>query len=268
MGGVLQSLSSMASTEIVGENAKTKVVEMACKLWAYHSGVALNALQQTDATPRSQEVAPMLDGVDPNNAEHIKRLTAVWSYIASRMNDEERAHTAVEILSLPMQGNDEKPDLCFHVWIEAAELRQTDLLRRLMASDQLNDEQRKRAWLQAVDRSESLRRAFFEEVLLIGFKVPDSPETMRAMVDAQDKISRLFSTRDQRYILGKDLLEAFVAVSSIEIQNRLIEWIRLLDTAEVLKELQHLRAPTEEELEVLKKAFPKSRHLKKIHAEG
>ena len=268
MEGVLRSMSSMLLKGVVEQTAKRKVAEVACKLWPHHSHAALEALQEMDTTPRPQDVSVMLDGVDPNNSEQIENLSAVWSHISDRMNDEDRAHTAVEILSRPMKGNDEQPDLCFHIWVEATGPQQSALLRRLMASDELNDEQRKRTWLQAVDRIESLGRTFFEEVLLIGFKVPDCLGTMRSMLEAGDRISQLFITKDQRYRLGKVLMEAFVAVPSVEIQNGLIEWLKSLDAGDVLKELQHLRPLTEEELDVLRSAFPRSRHLKKVRTEG
>lgn len=266
--GILKSLTSMLSGGIVGPTGGAKVVEVACKLWAYHPELALNALQQTHAVPKHQDVAPMLDRVDANSSAQIERLAAIWSHIAGRMSEEECAGTAVEVLARPIRGNGAQPDLCFHVWVEAVEeVRRPELLRWLMASDQINDEQRKRVWLQAVGASERLGRTFFEEALRIGFKVPDAPETMRAMVDAQDTINQLFSTRDQTYSLGRVLLEAFVSVSSVEIQNRLIDWLKSLNSDGVLKDLHALRTLTEDELQLLRTAFPKSRHLKKVCAD-
>ena len=267
MEGILESLTSMVSDEIVKEDAMETVAELACTLWPVHPAVALQSLQQIDETPQPEDVATMSQGIDPNGADDVGRLSTVWSHIAARMTDEELSHTAMLILSEPMRGNEGHPDLCLNVWVDAPTGRQPALLRRLMSEAELNDDQRKRVWLQIEQRCEQLGRSFLEEVLLIGFKVPDCPEALRAMVDSQDEINKLFTTKDQKYDLGKTLLESFVSVASIEIQNRLVEWLKSLNAADVLKDLHNLRTPTDEELEVLKAAFPGSRHLRKIHAD-
>lgn len=270
MGGVLRSLTSMLSNEIIDPNVnnKAKLAELACKLWVNHSEAALSALQEIDATPQPEEIAFMLDGIDPNNAEQIENLKIFWPLIATRMDENQCVDTATEILSRPEHGNEKEPDLCFCVWVKAVEERQPALLQKLLAHDQFNDEQRKRVWLQVLENHNEFGQAFFEKTLPIGFSKPDHIETMRTILNQKSQVSSLLSTYDEKHELGKVLIRLFANVKSIEIQNQLLGWIKEIGADNVLKDLKSLRKFSKEEIDQVKDIFPGSRrHLKDIKIE-
>ncbi len=267
MGLVLKSMMSMTSIGIDEANAQSRIVEVACKLWLKHPETALSAIQKTDEAPKVEDAASMLNGIDPDDVEQMKYLANIWIQICGRMSDDECEQASIRILSSPAQGTEEKPDLCFHLWVEATEERRPEMLRRLLASDQLNDEQRKRAWLQIVERLELLGREFILEALSIGFGKPEDIETMRSMIEARTRIDELCTTTDQRHDLGRELLKAFVSVPSMEIQNLLIDWLKSLNVEGVLKQLKELRQLKTDELEIVVAKFPNSRYLKNIRAD-
>ncbi|MCH7688728.1 MAG: hypothetical protein IH899_18940, partial [Planctomycetes bacterium] len=186
---------------------------------------------------------------------------------ANRLDMDARTTVANLILNRQAKGTGENPDLCLSIWIELCSEQQAEILRTLLFSGDTSDENRKRIWLQIEENRSELGQVFFTEVLLEVFRLHECPETLRAALDAQSRINELFQTKDESYMLGKVLLEAFVSTPSKEAQNRLVDWLKSLGVQDVLKELATLGTLSDEDLEVLRTAFPKSRHLKKMKTE-
>ena len=105
---------------------------------------------------------------------------------------------------------------------------------------------------------------FFIGILPEIFKIQDAPETVRSVLEAEQEISEIFPQISDRYKLGSTLLKAFTSSPSQETKNKLAAWINNIDAEAVLGDLQSIKGTTEEDLEILKEHFPKSKRLDKI----
>jgi len=180
------------------------------------------------------------------------------------MTEDQRIAVTKEILGKTPKGTDQEPDLCLRLWMEVQQEHKADLLRGLVTGEGLNDDQRKRIWLQIERVAPKLGMEFFIGILPEIFKIQDAPETVRSVLEAEQEISEIFPPISDRYKLGSTLLKAFISSPSQETKNKLAAWIKNIDATSVLGDLKSMEETTEEDVEILKKHFPRSKYLDKI----
>src|SRR5690606_34642560 len=132
-----------------------------------------------------------------------------------------------------------------------------------LTADDLNDDQRRRVWLQ-IEQTEGLEAEFFAQVLPKIAVRDDSPRSVSEMLDFEEQISATATSQDKRYSLGQGLVKAFRASSSQEAKNRIAAWLKRLNVEGVLKELRDHGEMSEDEISILDSHFGKSKQWKKV----
>ena len=166
-------------------------------------------------------------------------------------------------LSKPSKGTQEAPDLCLELWIDARDDDHEPLLEALLIAEGLNDEQRRRVWLQ-IEHADGLGAEFLFRVIPKVVGLEESPQTVSELLDFEEQLSARATSEEQRYALGQRIVEAFRASSSQEAMNRLASWLKNLKVDAVLKELNQYGDLTEDEVAILESQFSTSRHWKKV----
>src|SRR5690606_569495 len=145
----------MVQQSFVSDQRAKDAADAACQLWRYHPDQAVETLSRIEVIPEPQFVADMIDGVNATNDESISSLAQAWKTIAGRMDLEDRVATGLGLLSKSANGTQDEPDLCLRLWIESKTDDAVSLLESLLTVDDLNDDQRRRVWLQ-IEQTEGL----------------------------------------------------------------------------------------------------------------
>ena len=261
---ILDSMREMVQRDIVGNEEVAQVIETACDLWQYHQEQTLHTFQSFQQIPNPSLIAVLMDHINPEESDESNRLSKVWSHMAGIMTEDQRIAVTKEILGKTPKGTEQEPDLCLRLWMGVQQEHKVDLLRGLVTGEGLNDDQRKRIWLQIGRIVPELEMEFFIGILPEIFKIHDAPETVRSVLEAEQEISEIFPQISDRYKLGSTLLTAFISSPSQETKNKLAAWINNIDATSVIGDLKSMEETTKEDLEILKEHFPKSKHLDKI----
>lgn len=261
---ILSSMREMVQKKIVGNEQVAQVIETACVLWQYHQEQTLHTFQSFQQIPNPSLIANLMDQINSEEPDESNRLSEVWAHMAGIMTEDQRIAATKEILGKIPKGTEQEPDLCVRLWMDAQQEHKVDLLRGLVTGEGLNDDQRKRIWLQIGRIVPELGMEFFIGILPEIFKIQDAPETVRSVLEAEQEISDIFPQISDRYKLGSNLLKAFISSPSQETKNKLAAWINNVDAASVLGDLKSMGETTKEDLEILREHFPKSKHLDKI----
>lgn len=259
--GILRSVQEMVKNQIVEETNASKVLQIACTLWPYHQGESLETFISFQQVPEPPLIVNLMDSITPEEQDECNRLLKAWSHMAGLSTEGQKLTVTKQILGKTSKGNDQEPDLCLRLWMDAQQESKADLLRDIGTTEDLNDDQRKRIWLQIEPIAAKLGMKFFTTILPEILKLEDAPETVRAVLEADKVISEVFSSTSDRYNLGSTLLKAFISSPSQETKNKLAVWIKKIGAVAVLKELKIIAKPTEEDIEILEEHFPRSKYL-------
>jgi hypothetical protein len=260
--GVLRTMTNLVRRGVVSIERSKQVADAACQIWRLHQQQSSETLTQLDVAPSTHCVASIVDGLNSADSEVLLALTNVWRLLAARMALDERITTAEQLLSKAAVGTDDDPDICFRLWIDSKSEDRRQMLERLMESDAINDEQRRRVWLQC-ERNGEIGHLFGHVLPKIASR-NDSPLTISRMLDAESRIISAASTQDARYVLGQQIVQAFRSSSSSESKNRMASLLKRLEVEGVLKELTKYGDLSEDETAILDSHFSKSKHWKKI----
>jgi hypothetical protein len=263
MIGALRTMTNMVRRRLVSDQRAADVVNVACQMWRHHRQGAVEALKSIEATPEPQWASAMVDGLPPNDDEAVTSLTDAWHTIAGRMDFDARVNTGLELLSKLANGTQDEPDLCLRLWITARDDDREQLLEALISASDLNDDQRRRVWLQ-IEQLTGLGTDFMFRVLPKVVGLNDSPQTVSELLDFEEQMTAKATSEDARYSLGQRLIEGFRASSSHEAKNRLAAWLKRLNVEPVIEELTKYGDLSDDEIAILDSQFKKSRHWKKV----
>ena len=253
--GVVQTMSDMAAKGIGGDAGA--VLSACISIFPHHPVESLKIFRSHSAAPSVAEVAAVLDSFPPDNASHLADLFAV---VSERFAEKERRSMSLEILSRDSVTHDGTPDYFLHSWIHVSQELDEDLLEMLLLDESLNDEQRKRVWMQIEQVHTTVGRGLFLSVIPAIAKFEAMPQTMDEVADFSDSISTLFPSADDRLELGKSLVAAFRFSASLQFKKRLAKWLHELDVDSVLKGAKF----SEDDLAVLEPYFKKSKQYKQL----
>lgn len=258
--GLLQSMAALVKSDKVGQES-ARVAEIACVVWPHHPEKAIQCLEEIDATPTPQQAADVLEALTMSDEDEIGHLEAFWNITARRFSNEEQIETAEAILAMNAIGTDEQPDQGLRTWLNQMAENEPAVLQSLISNESLNDEQRKRVWLQIEASEKDLDKEFFLSVIPTVSAFTDNSGTLTEVFDFEQPISSKFVSADDKHLLGKVLVTSFRTTSSKEGRKRFAQWMKNLGADGVLKEIGD---PSSDEIEILEPHFSKSRHWKAL----
>jgi hypothetical protein len=249
------------------DDASKKLADVACVLWPHHPIEATNFLKSSSIAPAPESIATLPSGISIESREDLAQLNEVLGFLAGSASQAERITVSAAILQGPPTNSTEEADIPFSMWIDCCGDASSDILKALLFSEELTDEQRMRAWLKGEKSRKSLGREWFLEVLPNLMILPESPETNRKVIESQERVTELFNSEDEKYDLAKVLLTASQSSPSSEMLGGQLQWLSSLEVEGVLKELSSAEPLNMDYYNALKSAFPNSRHLKKVKVE-
>lgn len=268
--GVLVSVRDMAQRGVAGQDKIPEVLKAACAMWPHFPAEAFATLVAFHIPPDETQVAALMEGIDPADAQAVDRLARVWTHIAQHLGDEQGAGVAKQLLAAPPQGIREEPDLGMLLWFDALGERKSSVFGAALLDLSINDEQRKRVWLQVHRAAPELGLAFFLG-LLPQLLAHDSPETAQSVLDAEGAVSGLAASAEERYDLSRTLLQALAMAPTTEIKNRLAGWLQRVGGTGSLRELEQIPDLSWEDVELIDRFIRNSRYVKRWrerHAQG
>ncbi|MDQ0090127.1 hypothetical protein J2T12_003541 [Paenibacillus anaericanus] len=258
--GCLISMRQMIKRGVVGEEAIHSLMESSGKLWNSHRGAAVKTILDFDQLPDPLILCNLSDSLSLENKED---LVKVWTHAVNRAQESYLIEMSKKILEKQPVNWETEADVSLTLWISA----QTDLsqlLYKLMSDSSLNTEQRRRIWAQIKKSYKILGSEFFLNHLkeiITDFK---DNEGVRDIINSKSLINVLFPSIREKNLLSVILLGSFYTVDSLELKNRLAEWIHEIGGASILSKSKDLAVPTDDDLEILKQHFPDSKNLAKL----
>ena len=203
--GCLQTMNSMFEEEIFEEADASRVASAAIKIWAHHPDKVNDVLSGNSITPTAIEASSLVDTFTEDGSLD-KQLPKAFESISKSMSADQRLETSKLILKKPSKSGDGKNDFCFGAWLQSSPPDQGNTLRSLVLDDELNDEQRKRAWLQIESIHDELGRDFFATLLPLLFEATEITETLGEALSFKGHISAKFKTADEKHTLALSLI--------------------------------------------------------------
>jgi len=261
---ILDSIVDLIKRGIVGVDQATTAVLASCLIWPTYQEASLKAFETLAFAPTLSDIVNLGNGIDLSNDGQVASLAKAWQLISPLLTIEQRSECTQLILAETTKGNAQEPDLCLRLWLHSSSEHES-IVRTLIVDQTLNDDQRKRLWLQAVRVANQLGQVFFLEMLPSILQMADSEETDRSVLDHEQQVSALFAgSTDDRYKLGQILLRSFIVTPTQTAKNALAAWLHRLRVSGVLKELKDLGDVTESDIETLKSVFGNVGYLRKL----
>ena len=79
---ILKSAKSMLDSHIISKEKTQNLIDAAWELWPHNQQASLDALLGCDYAPATQDIANLLDSVNPENMEGYNNLHAAWKHMA------------------------------------------------------------------------------------------------------------------------------------------------------------------------------------------
>lgn len=234
---VLYSMRQMIEKGLVGDGKYQSLVDAACELWGHDKNEAFKAIGAVDALPQQLDAIPdLLDSVDPDSEREISALEEAWTELSRRTSEDQDFQILISILSKKAKRSSERPDVGLQLWANAAGASEVDLLQRAALSGELNDEQRKRVWLQIERTAQELGDDFFLDLLPNYFELSDTPEAQQEVFSEESKsaITALFEDRKAEQDLARSLLKALKVAGTRGMKRKLAKWIGELEAPSTL----------------------------------
>lgn len=260
---ILASVVDLVKRGIVDESQKATAIQTACLVWPSHQDSSLRAFEALAFAPTLNETIDLSNGIDLGDETQAEYLAKAWQLISPLLTAEQQTEGTRLVLNAAPKGNSREPDLCLKLWLHSNSSHKP-IVRDLMADATLSDEQRKRLWLQVIEKASQLGQEFFLQMLPTILQIPDSEATSTSVLDSEQQVTTLFgASTEERHKLGLVLLGTLVAAPSHTTKNGIAAWLSRLKVSGVLKELQNINGVTETDIEVLKSFFGNNRYLKK-----
>jgi hypothetical protein len=248
---VLYSMRQMAEKGLVERRNYQSLVDAACSLWGHDKNTALEVIREFEVLPQQiGEIADLLDSIDPDSEEEVDTLEEAWNAFSERTSEDEDFRVMELLLNKSAKGSSGRPDVGLQLWAGATGVSEADVLRRTALYEPLNDEQRKRVWLQIERAAQELGENFFLDLLPDYFELSDTRQAQREALSEESKseISSLFQTREGQQQLARILLEALERAGRKGLKRKLATWIGELQAPSSLIHEQEL---TNEEQKLL-----------------
>lgn len=230
---VLHSIQCMAEKNLVTEDEHPGLVRVACKLWGHDKSAALDTIKSFETPPPELDsILELMGSVTASSNDDFEMLKEAWGELSNRISEDEHSQIATLILSRSAKGTDAKPDLCLEIWIDTSSTFKGDLLHSLALSGELNDEQRKRVWLQVERTANELGGNFFIRTLPDFFGLSEAMQAQTEVLSDKSKseISDLFERRKEQHDLSRALLKALAAAGAKKVKRKIAKWIGELQT--------------------------------------
>ena len=257
------SLRSMRELGVVSE-IDEKLADTACELWPHHTAVAQSILLSLPVNPSGTRVVDLLDKTNLEDETARELLVQLWVKQAERLDDDARALLTEQVLGKPAIDTENDADAGLSMWLEALADEMKPTLLSLLQNDSLNDEQRRRLWLQAERRAGALGLQFFISVLPTMLSPIDQDGTVRAVLDAEQAVNGIAKSAEERFALGEALSQALLATGSRDTKRRIASWIQTLDAAGAFVAKAKRIGCGVDDVELMREVFPGSKDLKQL----
>ncbi|HBF38042.1 MAG TPA: hypothetical protein DDW50_12045 [Firmicutes bacterium] len=220
---ILNSLNNMINQNIVTNNFEIELIDLACALWHIDQNKSQEIILSYNTAPSDLSyILNLFNNIDLSNEMTVNNLSTILSHFTMFLTEEQKFNISINLIENPN-------DITLRTWVMAQGISKSSFLKTIIANNRLNDGQRKRVWLQAVEHSEELGSKFFGPIIPSLFQLKDAPETIQSIFDSQDKILLTLRTSYEKKSLKAALIIATDFTLSNEAKERLEIWISKID---------------------------------------
>jgi DNA polymerase III delta prime subunit len=255
---ILFSLTSMAQNDLLDDSRVQQTMQLALTLWEYHRKESQETLLSLKTRKSPEFLVTLLSPIDLNDEDDVGMLLSIWKPEAALLQEQGCLEVTKQLLSEEPHSASGEVDRGLRLWLDQIDVEQIgNILEALLKDSALTDEQRNRVWLQVERRLSILGTEYIYRVLPDALAFSDHTRTARSVLDAKGTMSQLFSGTVSRNALAQTLLSSLVSSTSVEVKNRIAEWLKELDvTSEVKKYVKsNLSSLDDASKDALKKHF-------------
>jgi hypothetical protein len=248
---VLYSMRKIAKHGLVDESHHKTIIDAACKIWGYDKNAATDAIQAYSSLPSdTNQVSDLIESVNTDSEDDIEALKTAWNKFSTLTSADQDYKVLVRLLNKQAENSPEAPDLGVNLWTSSDGVSAEELLRRTALSEELNDEQRKRVWLEIERRAEALGSKFFLDLLPSYFRLSESLQAQQEALSSKSKteISALFDAREEEQELALTLVKSLQVASTTNLKRKLARWVGELEApSHLITQLDQDLSPQDKE---------------------
>jgi KAP family P-loop domain len=256
----LLSMESMVQDGVVDESLEPGLVSTAIALWPYRAADAATVLQRAATLPSVEESVGLVAHTPPDDEKQVDYLRQVWRHITDKLNFSQRVTFATLLLGelpVPLGG---QPDGYLYLWSEQVGSDIPEIFKAILNSD-MNDEQKLRMWKQVEARIADIDQG--KILSLLKLALTSTSDIARSALDTAPEIDNLFSSKEAKFELGRELMMIFPASLNLESKNRIAQWLRNMGNQEILRFASD-GSFNREDIRILLEYFPASKRLQRL----
>ncbi len=256
---LLKSLSGMIHRGAINETEENRLIELAFKLWPSHQTAAHDVLSKSNADLPIEHLVAIIDSVDMNDTEQIARLKSLWTHAFEEQDTDSRVDMTRQILAHNAKESDILKDAALSIWVDSLNDEAFVVLKTVFLIADMPDPQRRRIWLQIERIRDSVGLRDIVELIPEITQNNDVSGTIEAIIIAKDEITAMCNSAEERHMLGESLAKAMISISSREVKTQFMNWLRTLGASTIAKNIHDYGDPSEDDIEIVIKAFPELR---------
>jgi len=255
--GVLKSMASMIDAEIVPAEHEGQLAAAACAAWPHKREAAVQSLLGLHTAPPPTQIAELVQQIDAASDEDYKQLSDVWSHLAALLDNTGAVTVAQHVLSFDQIALPNGKDGALQLWCEVSVEHRNAMLLSLIHSEDLNDSQRHRMWLEIEDRAPDLGPAYLCDIVPPLLVRGDSSNTVAAVIRWADSCDPIFSSLTDQAQFCQALAPAYFDTPSADTRAAIAKWINRWNGLAAIEEEYENRESAEDIADDLKRDFPK-----------
>lgn len=258
-GSVFRSTVDLYARKLATANTGPELAASAIALWPTDPQAILDTVEQLRTEYSAATIVSILTGSQPQDG----RAQEFADIVAKSASDDDWMEVSNLLLAQQPNALNGMPDGALSVWLSALEGRAAKGLRRLLAVDTRNDDQKDRLIHQALQRMPELGFEFFSEEIAALIVNTAGPKSSATLYGHLDQIVGLASNGDERSLLSSKLIGILPLVPTDRIAklSSIIKALggksRLERASETIDKLD------ESQLELVIKEFSDSKLLRK-----
>jgi hypothetical protein len=258
-GSVFRSSVDLYARRLATGNTGSELATSAIALWPTDPRTVLDTVEQMRTEYSAVTIVSILTGSQPQDW----RAQEFADIVAKSASDEDWMDVSNLLLAQQPTALNGMPDGALSVWLSALEGRAATGLRRLLAVDSLNDDQKDRLIHQALERMPELGFGFFSEEIAALLESVVGPKSSATLYGHLDKIVGLASNGDEKSLLSSKLIGILPSVSTDRIA-KLSSTIKTLGGKALLEHASEtINKLDEDQLEIIVREFGDSKPLRK-----
>lgn len=259
---ILESLLSMVSGNVVGEEKFSNIVELALILWPNHINGTADILLENVNKLNSDQVIKLLKYINIEDQNQIELLTRIWENFSKTSSVEEEENCLKLILQEEISKSGENGDVWLSVWFNVFQRNINSIIPKAMLDVSITEDQKIRIWMQIDKRKIISKSSMLQELIpqIFGFELNNLQNKIMESLSLQSKKIR---SPENRYSVSEMIFKSFLSSTYLEHKKELAILLRKLKGEGLIKKLKEYGEYSIEDIDILISIFPEQKRVLK-----